>query len=270
MRKFNIEEFQKSLHTGFIDKDLNSELLYQPELLVNQKNPKKKVLTTIIQEMNNCETFYFSVAFVTTSGIAALIETFKSLEEKNIQGKLLVSQYLNFTQPEALKRLSKFKNIELKIATNENVHSKGYLFKSADHFNLIIGSSNMTATALTTNKEWNLKVSALHKSSIADKVLSEFEYDFKNATVVTNEFISSYEIIYHNQRLQNERLIIKKIFESREVQPNSMQLEALKNLKHLRSQKEKKGTFNFRHWHKVKPIYRHLILELAKQKNYYS
>jgi HKD family nuclease len=66
MGKFNIEDFGKSLHTGFIDKTISSELNYQPELLVNRKIPRKKVLTTIINELENCGSFYIPVAFVTT------------------------------------------------------------------------------------------------------------------------------------------------------------------------------------------------------------
>ena len=66
MGKFNIEDFGKSLHTGFIDKTISSELNYQPELLVNQKISRKKVSTTIINALKNCASFYIPVAFVTT------------------------------------------------------------------------------------------------------------------------------------------------------------------------------------------------------------
>jgi len=36
-----LQEFNQSLLTGFVDKDANSEVLFQPKLLVNSKNPKK-------------------------------------------------------------------------------------------------------------------------------------------------------------------------------------------------------------------------------------
>lgn len=242
MSKLIIEEFQKSLHTGFIDKTSKSEVLYQPELLTNQKAPKKKVLSTIIQELNNCVGFFISVAFVTTSGVATLINTLKSLEERGIKGKILVSQYLNFTQPEALRRLSNFKNIELKIATKENSHSKGYIFKSATYYNLIIGSSNLTASALATNKEWNLKVSAVHSSSIVEKVLGEFESDFNTGIEVTEEFIIAYEEVYEKQRILNEQNAkYDSISAHTVIEPNSMQKEALKNLENLRLENKRKA-----------------------------
>ena len=146
-----------SLQAGFIDQSLPSHKQFLPQLLVNDRNEGKKVLTTIIKELNHCEEFWFSVAFVTTSGIATLINTLIDLENRNVRGKILVSQYLNFTQPEALKRLLQFKNIELKIARDSDFHSKGYLFKNGEVYDLIIGSSNLTSSALCSNIEWNLK-----------------------------------------------------------------------------------------------------------------
>ncbi|WP_028868831.1 DUF3427 domain-containing protein [Psychromonas arctica] len=226
-----LDELSKSLQTGFVDKESISEKLYQPTLLVNKKTPPQKVLTTILEELRYCDEFYISVAFVTTSGIATLINTFKELENKGVKGKVVVSQYLNFTQPEALRKLLKFTNIELRIATKENSHSKGYLFKKSEYYNLIIGSSNLTASALATNKEWNLKVSALHSSSIVEKIIGEFDTDFQNGTPVTLSYIDAYEVIYNKQKLlskAHESVFVKPV-----VIPNSMQEEALKNINNL-------------------------------------
>ncbi|HAW80273.1 MAG TPA: DUF3427 domain-containing protein, partial [Balneola sp.] len=236
------QSFKHSLHTGFIDKTILSDSNYQPELLINQKNPPKKVLSTILHELENCNQFFISVAFVTTSGVAAIINKLKELEQRGIKGQILVSQYLNFTQPEALKRLLKFKNIDLRIATSGNTHTKGYIFKSKDYYNLIIGSSNLTAQALSTNKEWNIKVSALDESGIVEKVLREFHSDFKEGTPVTRQYIMSYEEIYHSQFLLNRKSKLEDIVESQLlVSPNSMQIEALENLQKLRDEGKNKA-----------------------------
>ena len=201
--------------------------------MVNKKNPPQKVLSTILEELRYCDEFYISVAFVTTSGIATLINTFKELENKGVKGNVVVSQYLNFTQPEALRKLLKFTNIELRIATKENSHSKGYLFKKSEYYNLIIGSSNLTASALATNKEWNLKVSALHSSSIVEKIIGEFDTDFQNGIPVTLSYIDAYEVIYNKQKLLSKAY--ESVFVKPAISPNSMQEEALKNINNLRS-----------------------------------
>ena len=242
MNSIIIGEFQKSLQTGFIDKDSLSDVLYQPELLVNNKSPRKKVLSSIIQELENCEGFYISVAFVTTSGVATLINTLKKLEDKGIKGKVLVSQYLNFTQPEALRRLLQFENIDLRIATKGSSHSKGYIFKTKEYYNLIIGSSNLTASALATNKEWNLKVSALHTSGIVEKVLGEFDADFLNSIAVTESFIATYDEIYKKQFLHYKKDEKEQISDLHiEYKPNSMQIEALVNIEQLRAENKTKA-----------------------------
>jgi len=236
------EIFNKSLQTGYVDKTIPSDLDYQPELLVNQKNPPKKVLSSILHELENCSQFYISVAFVTTSGVATIINKLKELESREIKGQILVSQYLNFTQPEALKRLSQFKNIDLRIATTGNAHAKGYIFKNKEHFNLIVGSSNLTAQALSTNKEWNIKVSALDESDLVEKLLNEFKSDFEKATHVTAEYILFYEEIYKNQFLLNTKNNLQRLVESQAIiTPNSMQIEALENLKKLRADNKNKA-----------------------------
>ncbi len=54
-----IEIFNKSLQTGYVDKSILSNLDYQPELLVNQKDPPKKVLSNILHELENCNQFLY-------------------------------------------------------------------------------------------------------------------------------------------------------------------------------------------------------------------
>ncbi|MBJ2174524.1 DUF3427 domain-containing protein [Aureibaculum sp. A20] len=236
------EIFNTSLQTGYVDRTILSNVDYQPELLVNQKNPPKKVLSTIIHELENCNQFFISVAFVTTSGVATIINKLKELENREIKGEILVSQYLNFTQPEALKRLKQFKNIDLRIATTGNAHAKGYIFKNKEHYNLIVGSSNLTAQALSTNKEWNIKVSALDESGLVEKVLNEFHSDFEKGTTVTAKYIASYEEIYKKQFFSNKKYNLENLIQPQTViTPNSMQIEALENLKILRAKKKNKA-----------------------------
>jgi superfamily II DNA or RNA helicase len=232
----------ESLKTGFIDQVIASNKDYRPQLLVNDKVAGKKVLTTIERELKRCDEFWFSVAFVTTSGLATLMNTLLELEEKGIKGKILASQYLNFTQPEALRRIMQFRNIELRIVTDGDFHSKGYLFKKGELFDLIIGSSNLTANALCSNKEWNLKVTATEESELIIQTAKEFKEEFDKATIVTHDWLVKYDLFYRSQ-LEYNRKIQEKLnpAEFQEVKPNLMQREALANIKHLRKNGKKKA-----------------------------
>jgi superfamily II DNA or RNA helicase/SOS-response transcriptional repressor LexA len=235
-----IKLFKESLNTGFIDKTNDSSHLYRPQLLVNRKIPREKVLSTIINELENCHEFYFTVAFVTTSGLASLYNTLIDLKDKGIKGKVVVSQYLNFTDPLALERLLKFDNIELRISTKGNTHSKGYIFKHENYYNIIIGSSNWTANALSENKEWNLKISSLDNSEITNSILSEFERNFEHAEIVNEKYLTKYKEVYENQRLKRKK---SNILLSNDIDysPNSMQVEALNNLNDLRENNKNKA-----------------------------
>ena len=232
----------QSIQTGFVNQKIQSDKTYRPELLTNDHKQGKKVLSTILRGLETCEEFWFSVAFVTTGGIATLMNTLIELEKKNIKGKILASQYLNFTQPEALKRIKQFKNIELRIATEGAFHSKGYLFKKEGLYDLIIGSSNLTQTALCLNKEWNLKISATDESELINQVEKEFQKEFESAQIVTDKYLLEYGILW-NKRMQFERDIKqkRKAIDKVVVTPNLMQREALKNINHIRAEGKNKA-----------------------------
>jgi superfamily II DNA or RNA helicase len=228
-------ELADSLKTGFLNNDVPSKNEYRPQLLVNDKLKGVKILTTILKELRDCDEFWFSVAFLTKSGVATLINNLKELEAKNIKGKILVSQYQNFTQPEALKSMLKLSNIELRIAVDGNFHAKGYLFRKEEKYNLIIGSSNLTASALCTNKEWNIKVTSTNSGALIKDTINEFRSEFEKAKKVDNCYIDIYEEIYKAQ----QKIVSSHISEVEAIQkiePNSMQVEALKNLYSLRKQ----------------------------------
>jgi superfamily II DNA or RNA helicase len=230
-----LHKLSESIHTGFVDRAFSSDERYHPEFLTNDKEGGKKILTSILDELEICEEFRISVAFVTTGGVATLINTLADLEERKIEGKVLVSQYLNFTQPEALRRLLQFSNIDLRISTVGGFHSKGFLFKHGEISNLIIGSSNLTQTALCTNKEWNLKISAAAESGIFKSAKEEFDKEFQAATVVTESYISDYADIYSSQTNHtNQELAGARAMERETVLPNKMQREALSNIEKLR------------------------------------
>lgn len=226
---------RQSLETGFIDDKEESLVDYRPRLLTNDFARKQKVLTTINKELKGCEEFYFSVAFLTTGGVSSLIGTLLELEEAGIKGKILVSQYLNFTQPEALRMLQRFSNIELRIVTQGDFHSKGYIFKNQDFYTIIIGSSNLTSTALTKNKEWNLKVTSSHNSEILIQTLKEFDSEFEQADLVTDDFLERYSFLYNSQR-NLERGLRKSLGLDipQKIVPNTMQTIALSNIQKLR------------------------------------
>jgi len=218
-------------------------------LVVNKPRLEKKVLTTIKGRLRDCKGYNISVAFITTSGVACIIEQLKTLEENGFRGRILTSTYLNFTQPEALRRLLQFDHLELRIETKTAFHSKGYLFEFEEgSYDLVLGSSNLTQSALTTNIELNIKLQSLcENDELIVEYTSDFEEQWESATVVSEEFIRTYEEVYEKgkekiEAFQVEEGIIKYGTSSTHVyEPNAMQADALESLKQLRAEGAEKG-----------------------------
>lgn len=223
----------KANETGFINSLVNSNLALRPSLLVNDFQNGSKVLSEIISELRCCDQFIMSVAFVTSSGIIPLLETLKYLENKGVKGKILTTDYLNFSEPKALKRLLNFSNISVKLYTKDSFHTKGYIFRHSDHYKLIVGSSNLTQTALTKNKEWNIKVSSLEEGSLTEDVLKEFEYMWGEAEELTISWIEAYESIYKKQREYTKQSKVPRLSQYT-LRPNKMQVAAIESLNRLR------------------------------------
>lgn len=230
----------EGVEKGLIDSKYLANIDYVPRLLVNNPEEGEKVLTDIIKELKSCDEFFFCVAFLTMGGYQQLFNTFNELKQNNVKGKIIVSQYQNFTDPQALKNIiKKFPNIDLRIVTEDiiKMHSKGYIFKAIDDVKIIIGSSNLTADALSVNKEWNVKLTSTNDGSYAIKVINEFNEMYKNSLKVDYSFIEEYEIIYNNKKSQQAKIEIVPTT----IRPNKMQEEALENLKLLRSNNQTKA-----------------------------
>ncbi|MDU5411683.1 MAG: DUF3427 domain-containing protein, partial [Clostridium perfringens] len=227
------EEIIKASNTGLIDKHLNSNLALAPKLIINDYSKGSKVLNELIVELNKCDEFFMSVAFITSSGITPLLETFKLLNKKGIPGRILTTNYLNFSEPNALKKLLQFDNITLKMYTKENFHTKGYMFKHKDHYKLIVGSSNLTQTALTKNKEWNIQISSLENGALTKNVIDEFNNLWTQSEELNLNLINTYEDIYKKQRQVTKKTKAPTL-EQYKLTPNKMQTAAIDNLNKLR------------------------------------
>jgi len=232
-------DLSEAIKTGLLDKKISSDEKLQPKLLLNDRDIGHKVLSSILDSLGKCDDFWFSVAFVTRSGIACIHNKLLELEQTGIKGKVLVSQYLNFTHPEALRALSRFSNIEVRFIQDEDFHGKGYMFRQGDQYELVVGSSNLTAKALCENNELNIKITAFEGSQLIQDSLASFEKVFRLATPLTPEVIDAYAEQYYDNNLKHPEVYSSKrqlirTDKQAKFEPNSMQIEALRRLDYLR------------------------------------
>lgn len=235
-----IDELRLGFETAYIDGNVASNLAYKPQFVSNNYKEGKKVLSSIEDELLTCDRFQISVAFITLGGIEPLLQTLKELEKRNIPGQILTTNYLNFSEPKALEKLNELHNITLKMydveAADEGFHTKGYIFKKEEIYRIIVGSSNMTKSALTTNREWNTKIVSTEQGEIAKEIVAEFQELWNSPYAL--EFGAFYENYKEKYRIiKRQREIAKQdsvtSIEKYRLQPNSMQVGFISNLRKI-------------------------------------
>ena len=240
----SIVELNKGFATAFIDHSLNSNLAYRPEFISNNYRQGRKVLVSIEEELARCEEFCISVAFITKSGLTPLLQILKELENKNIPGKILTTDYLTFSEPAALETLAALKNIELKMFMSNRetggFHTKGYIFRKEEIYRIIIGSSNMTLNAVTRNREWNTKLVLGRQGEITQQILSEFDELWRDKqSLPYAEFIGKYRQAYQKEKLirkQKKQALQEDVVDLAQytLEPNKMQVAFVENLMRMR------------------------------------
>lgn len=245
-----IRNLEASLHKGFIDQEHNIFGSYRPKLLINNTRKNENVLSTLLEELESSQSFIFSVAFITESGLATLKSHLLDLGRKGIKGRILTSTFLNFNQPKVFRELMKIKNVEVRLTNLRGFHSKGYIFNHKSHYSLIIGSSNLTAHALKVNYEWNVKLTSHENGEIVHHFKDQFEEVWEDAQVLTEECIEQYEKTY-KQILDNKvidqveefpaQYRVNPIEDALKIVPNKMQQAALQEIKALRDAGKEKG-----------------------------
>ena len=240
----SIVELNKGFATAFIDHSLNSNLAYRPEFISNNYRQGRKVLVSIEEELARCEEFCISVAFITKSGLTPLLQILKELENKNIPGKILTTDYLTFSEPAALETLAALKNIELKMFMSNRetggFHTKGYIFRKEEIYRIIIGSSNMTLNAVTRNREWNTKLVSARQGEITQQILSEFDELWRDKqSLPYAEFIGKYRQVYQKEKLirkQKKQALQEDVVDLAQytLEPNKMQVAFVENLMRMR------------------------------------
>ncbi|WP_332650066.1 DEAD/DEAH box helicase [Lysinibacillus sp. 54212] len=242
------KKLENSLHKGFIDQNKPVSAQFKPKLLTNKKH--ENVLSTLLQELKTCKTFIFSVAFITEGGLATLKTMLYDLEKKGIQGRILTSTFLSFNQPKMFKELLKLKNVEVRLSGAKGFHSKGYIFEHDHYYSLIVGSSNLTDSALKANFEWNVFLTSLEDGEVIHHFKNQFEEAWEASTPLSEEWITDYQVKYNlenpkqfpSQIVRSQPLYTtNKLRDALEIKPNKMQEEALAQLKALRASGATKG-----------------------------
>ena len=234
------KEMGASLLHGYVDQDGVQPIGdFGPKLLTNQFD--NQIWDQLRSELNDATEYAFAVAFVTDAMVSNLKPLFRTLAARGVKGRLLTSTYLQFNQPDMFEELLKIDNLEVRIATVKGFHQKGYLFKHRDYQTVIIGSANLTASALMKNQnyEWSLKVSSLNNGEITRQIEENFEAEWRDAKPLSEDWLDGYRKAYQadhqvNRAVHDYVTPSDEPGKAQQVKPNQMQTAALNEIEALR------------------------------------
>ncbi len=229
---YSPDEVIEGVYSGLIEHNPDASTYFLPQLVLNDSNRGRKILEFVLENLEECSFFRCAVAFITRSGVACIHQTLKDYVERGGSGEVLVSKYLNFSDPEAIRTLASFQNIRVRFINDINFHGKTYLFEYDQYAKVLIGSSNLTQEGLGKNTEINLTVALNKTSSLYQEIDLNFGYWVSKSELVNDDNLRMYA---ESRGTHFDRVEQQGGAQDQPIIPNSMQEAALKRLGLLRS-----------------------------------
>lgn len=170
----------------------------------------EKLSKHLVLEMEEATTICLLTSFVMKSGVEVIRDSLKRAAESGADIKICTGDYLFITQPEALKMLANIhEKVEVRMwkSNGTSFHPKAYLFKKEEEGNVVVGSSNLSRSALTTGVEWN--ISLTEDMEILEVALDQFtKLMYHEQTIPVNkESILAYEKDYEEYHKKHPELV---------------------------------------------------------------
>ncbi|TGD61239.1 DUF3427 domain-containing protein [Tabrizicola sp. WMC-M-20] len=201
------------------------------------------LLAHLVHHIDRAEAVDLAVAFALDSGVNLIFPWLEDLLGRGGQLRLVVGDYLDVTEPSALRKLRDLGKEGLVGRFDAHVfetrgtsfHPKAWLFRATETGGAtIVGSSNLSRSALTDGVEWNL-----HSAAPGDwqAVQAAFEALMADPRVIplTDGWIDAYAVRHRAMPLPAFAGKMTEVESLREVpEPHGVQIEALQALEATR------------------------------------
>lgn len=163
----------------------------------------RNLLEHLVTGINDASSVNLLVSFAMTSGVHLLVPHLQRALDNGCEVKILIGDYLYVTQPAALRLLATLNRaVEVRLWQSRGLsfHPKAYLI---DRHNgaglLIVGSSNLSGSALGAGVEWNLAMDGPVAPETFGLAMAEFTKLFYNSQTVpvNTQTIADYDAAYH-------------------------------------------------------------------------
>lgn len=221
----------KDVAHGFLNRRIEAPEISNPKLIIN--SGETTMLRVLQQNIHRSESFCFSVAFISSRALALLKQTLLDFPGR---GKIITSTYLDFNEPRMFRELNRLDNVDVCIYEDGHgaFHPKGYVFDQGSEVSAIVGSSNLTDSALLQNTEWNIRFSTSQNGDIAYQLQDAIRLQCEKAMPLTEEWIRQYEKRRTIAALAPQKQLEDGAPEDKPIVANSMQARALSQLEQLK------------------------------------
>ncbi|SKA11113.1 PLD-like domain-containing protein [Cetobacterium ceti] len=208
-------------------------------------NRHETMYTRLQKNIENAKEIFINVSFLRDSGMKFLIKDLIKAKNLGKKIKIITSDYMKVTEPTALYRLVNNNITETRIFNNKNnisFHPKTYIFKNDENVEILIGSSNISYSALLKGVEWNYNISGTIKNVEIQNILNEFDYLYEeNSFELSLDWLRKYE---KNYKVDKSVKVFDNVLPETslvELEPIKFQIPALYELSKTREEGYKKA-----------------------------
>ncbi len=147
-------------------------------LLVND-DERLSAAAVLKREIASADSIDLICAFVNYTGVRILEEEIRGICSRGTM-RLITTTYMGATQRRALDALASW-GVQIRVTferppSNTKLHAKAWLFRrNSGSDTALIGSSNLSHTALMDGLEWNVRLSRSETPQVLDRFHSTFE-----------------------------------------------------------------------------------------------
>lgn len=173
----------------------------------------RNISEQICRDIRASSTIYILSSFIMRSGVEVIYDDLQAALHEGADIKILTGDYLYVTQPKALERLAELigNNIEIRLWKSDGIsfHPKSFIFKHREEGAFIVGSSNLSRSALRSGIEWNMRMKRHASPEVFDQAIDSFItlfYDDKTMAI-NKETIPYYQEAYDKFHAKHANLM---------------------------------------------------------------
>ncbi|WP_182170831.1 DUF3427 domain-containing protein [Flaviflexus equikiangi] len=144
----------------------------------------------IVREMASADRVDLLCSFLKVSGINVLWKALAELRARGVPLRVITTTYMGATDAKAVHILHDM-GAEVKVSyltTTTRLHAKAWLFERDSGFSTgYVGSSNLSAAAMTDGLEWNVRLSNALTPGVLSQFRATFDSYWSNPEFVTYE-----------------------------------------------------------------------------------